>query len=81
MNRVRLLLLLAAVPFISGWFCISIPTSIFDTANACVSDSAYVGQRINNTNTGKVGTVRTLHGRSERCQTAIHPIKATLDYE
>lgn len=80
-SRLRLVLLLATVPFISGWFCISIPTSIFDSGNTCVGDTAYVGQRINNPNTGKMGTVKELQGRHQRCQNAVHPIKAVVEWD
>jgi hypothetical protein len=77
----RVWLVFPFIPFISGWFCIYIPAGLFASGNTCVSDSATVGQRIRNPNTGKIGVVKELHGRSERCQSAAHPIVATLDYD
>ena len=77
----RLVILLCFVPFISGWFCVSIPTSVFSSGNTCVSESAFVGQRITNSQTGKSGTIKELHGRTERCQDGKIPIVATVDYE
>jgi hypothetical protein len=49
--------------------------------NTCVGESAYVGQRINNRNTGKPGTLKELHGRSDRCKGPDIPILATVAYE
>ena len=77
----RLVILLCFVPFISGWFCVSIPGSVFRPGNTCVNESAYVGQRITNRQTGKSGTIKELHGRSERCQDGLIPIVATVEYE
>ena len=77
----RLAILLCLVPFISGFFCIHIPAGVFQSGNTCVPDSAYVGQRISNSQTGKSGTVKELHGRSERCQNGATPIVATVEYE
>lgn len=78
----RLAILLCFVPFISGWFCVGfIPGSAFRPGDTCVSESAYVGQRITNRQTGKSGTIKELHGRSERCQDGRIPIVATVEYE
>jgi len=79
---IRLALLLCSVPFISGYFCVGfVPGSVFAKGNTCVGESAYVGQRITNRNTGKTGSVKELHGRSERCQDGKIPILATVEYE
>lgn len=81
MSRFRLLLLLGFVPFISGWFCVYVPFGAFDSGNACVAESSFVGQRIFESSTGKWGTVKELQGRHQRCQTAVHPVKAYVEWE
>lgn len=81
MSRLRLLALLATVPFISGWFCVSVPMGMFDSGNACVAASSYVGQRIHDSQNGKWGVVKELQGRHQRCQSAIHPVKAYVEWE
>lgn len=78
----RLAILLCLVPFISAWFCVGfIPTSLFHPGNLCVSESAYVGQSLTNRQNGKVGAIKELHGRSERCQDGKTPILATVEYQ
>lgn len=62
------------------WF-IYIPPSMFAAGNSCLAESSYVGQRIKNEQTGKIGTVKELIGRSERCQQAHMPILAQVDYD
>lgn len=78
----RLVILLCLVPFITGWFCVGfIPGSVFASGNSCVGEGASVGQRLTNYSTGKTGTIKELHGRSERCQDGKMPILATVEYE
>ena len=77
----RLVILLCLVPFISGWFCVFIPLSVFSSANSCVAETSIVGQRITNSQTGKSGVIKELHGRSNRCQDGRIPILATVEYE
>ena len=69
------------IPFISGWFCVYIPAGLFQSGNSCIGESSMVGQRIRNPQTGKVGVVKELHGRSDRCQASATPILATVDFE
>jgi hypothetical protein len=77
----RVWYVLPFVPFISGWFCVYIPMGLFQSGNNCVGESSVVGQKILYVNTGKVGVVKELHGRSERCQSAAYPILATVDFD
>jgi hypothetical protein len=62
------------------WF-IFIPGSLFASGNTCVAESAYVGQRVHNRYNGKTGTLKEMHGRSERCQSGELPIVATVEYD
>ncbi len=66
---------------LQGCFFFYIPGSAFASGNTCVSDSAYVGLKINNKQNGKSGTVKELHGRSNRCQSGELPIVATVEYD
>ncbi len=66
---------------LSGCLFFYIPTGIFQSGNTCVSDAVRVGQKIGNRQTGKIGTVKELHGRSDRCQSAELPIVATVEYD
>lgn len=80
-RAMRLVILLCFVPFITGWFCISIPMGVFAPGNTCAGEDAFVGQRLTNTQTGRSGTIKELHGRSGRCQDGKIPVLATVDYE
>lgn len=75
----RIYLVVLCLP-LSGCFAY-IPGSVFDSANTCVGEHAYVGQRICNKDNGKCGRLKELSGRSERCQDGAIPIKATVEYD
>lgn len=77
----KLILLVALTLSLQGCWFIYIPASVFQSGNTCVSDSAYIGQRILNRHSGKYGTVKELHGRSDRCQSGDIPIVATVSYD
>lgn len=47
--------------------------------NACVQESAYIGQQIKDEK-GRTGTLRRTIGRSSRCQAGSHPILGVVDY-
>lgn len=75
------LIIIAAAQLQGCLFFFAVPTSIFDSANACVAESVYVGQKLTNPKTGKQGAVKELKGRSERCQESARPILAVVEYE
>jgi hypothetical protein len=62
-------------------FFFAVPTSLFDSSNACVSENSYIGQKMQNNQNGKWGTLKELKGRSERCQDGGRPILAVIEYE
>lgn len=51
------------------------------SANTCVPEDHVVGRRLRNETNGKIGTIKELHGRHQRCQVRTHPILATVEYE
>jgi hypothetical protein len=77
----RLLVIASSCLILNGCFFFWIPTSMFSSANTCVGESSYVGQRIRNQQSGQTGTLKEIHGRHQRCQMAITPILATVEYE
>ena len=60
---------------------IYIPGGLFQSGNSCGAEGVFVGQIFNNTETGKGGVVKEIHGRSERCQNGRIPILVTVEYE
>lgn len=48
--------------------------------NTCIQAGYFVGDRIKQLDTGKVGVVTARYGESPRCAVASHPILADVEY-
>jgi hypothetical protein len=66
---------------LQGCFFFYIPGSVFAAGNACASRNVVVGQRLYDAQTGKYGTIKEVHGRSDRCQTDERPILVTREFD
>lgn len=73
------LCVLLCVP-LQGCLFFYIPSSLFASGNTCVGESAYIGQRVFNSQTGKTGVLKERIGRSERCQDGAMPILADVEF-
>jgi hypothetical protein len=65
------------------FFMVPLPSSdTFSYANTCVgSENAEVGKRIKHAD-GRIGTIKTVYGSSERCRKdAAHPILTEVEYQ
>jgi len=76
----KYLVVLLALPM-GGCFFFYIPGSLFAEGNSCAGESAVVGQRLYNAQKARWGTIKELHGRSERCQDGRNPILVTAEYD
>jgi hypothetical protein len=77
--RTCLVVLLAST--LQGCFFFYIPGSVFAAGNACATRNVQVGQRLYDAQTGKYGTIKEVHGRSDRCQTDERPILVTREFD
>lgn len=66
---------------LSGCFFFWIPMKGADPGNTCLEEKAYIGQRIKHTTESKTGAVKSIFGRSSRCQDSAYPILGTVEYE
>lgn len=57
--------------------CASAPAQV---GNTCVEETSWVGRDIKNYQSGKIGKITGLHGRSEFCPVPQYPIGATVEY-
>lgn len=48
--------------------------------NTCIPDGFGVGREIQHVDTGSIGKVTRLYGKSERCIADSHPILADVEY-
>lgn len=69
---------LAAILLIAG--CTSSPQQAAEF-NTCVDEKAHIGYRLKNHNTGQIGTVTKIYGRSDRCSDPGHPVLSSVRYE
>jgi hypothetical protein len=76
--RMRYLFVLLGCLELGGCF-MYVPGGLFARGDSCVPENYQVGERIRNNQTGKTGTIKELHGRSERCQDGARPILATVE--
>lgn len=48
--------------------------------NTCITAGYYSGDKIKHEETGRIGTVKKVYGRSARCSVPTHPILADVEY-
>jgi hypothetical protein len=77
---VKTLLAMWSVLLLSGCWFVYIPSGIFDSRGSyCVPETAMVGSKIRMSD-GREGVVKSLAGRSDRCQDGRIPIRADVDF-
>lgn len=72
------------LPLLSGCWFVYIPANVFSSpnaGNACIQDGFFVGDKIKSLDTGKVGTVQKVYGKSSRCGAPSHPNLADVAFE
>lgn len=75
----RLLFIVLLLPIQAhAWWIFWMPGDLFSKGNNCVSVTAKVGDRLRAPD-GRIGVVKSLHGPSERCSTAM-PFRAYIEY-
>ncbi len=77
----RYLIVLPACLALGGCFFFWVPLKGEGPGNTCVHEPTYIGEIIQNQQTGKKGPVTAIYGRSERCRSESQPILADVDYK
>ena len=75
-----ILLCLFVLPLQGCFFFFAVPGSMFQSGNACSVESVYVGQRLKHDD-GRMGTIREIVGRHQRCQAAQRPILVQVEFD
>ena len=78
-GSMRIILVVLLALLLQGCWFVYIPAGLFSTANACAGEYAQVGQQLRHTD-GREGTIKKVHGRSDRCQDGRMPMLVTVDF-